>query len=71
MKSGILAADGGNQRVVLKLEKLLWKTFAGSVLVIISTVANVSTLTALGGRELGWVCLTTCTFDGMTANVLA
>lgn len=57
--------------MVLKLERLLWKTFIGSVLVTISTVGNVATLTGLGGRELGWVCLTTCTFDGTVVTMHA
>ncbi|KAJ4982669.1 hypothetical protein SVAN01_11842 [Stagonosporopsis vannaccii] len=61
--AGILPADRGNQHVVEKLEKLLWKTFLGSVLVMIPTIANLAAITAFNGRELGWVCLTTCTFD--------
>ncbi|KAH6622210.1 hypothetical protein C7974DRAFT_217982 [Boeremia exigua] len=62
-RTGVLVADRGNQHVVRKLEKLIWKTFIGSVLVAIPTVSNVAVLTAVGGRELGWVCLTICTFD--------
>lgn len=64
MKCGILAADEGNRRVVVKLERLLWKTFAGSMLVLMPTVGNLAGLAATGGRELGWICLTCCTVDG-------
>jgi hypothetical protein len=64
MRSGILAADGGNRQVVVKLERLLWKTFAGSLLVLVPTVSNLAGLAATGGRELGWICLTCCTVDG-------
>lgn len=62
--SVVLSADKGNQHVVEKLEKLLWKTFLGSVLVMVPTIANIVAITVLNGRELGWVCLTACNFDG-------
>lgn len=50
--------------MVEKLDKLLLKTLLGSVLVMIPTVANLGAITVLNGRELDWVCLATCTFDG-------
>ena len=65
--AGILSSNGGNPHVAERLEKLLWKTFIGSVLVMIPTVGNFAALSALNGRQLGWVCLTICTFDGAIA----
>lgn len=50
--------------MVEKLDKLLLKTLLGSVLVMIPTVANLGAITVLNGRELDWVCLATCTFNG-------
>lgn len=70
-KTSMFSANQGNQHAITKLEKLLWKTFTGSVLVMIPTVGNFVALTSLGGRELGWVCLTTCTFDGTFVRVSA
>ncbi|OAL50872.1 hypothetical protein IQ07DRAFT_643014 [Pyrenochaeta sp. DS3sAY3a] len=52
-----------NQDAAKKIEKLLWRTFIGSCLVLIPTAGNLASLTSLKGRELGWVCLTICTFD--------
>ncbi|KAH7357442.1 hypothetical protein BKA66DRAFT_574439 [Pyrenochaeta sp. MPI-SDFR-AT-0127] len=52
-----------NQVRAKKIERLLWRTFIGSCLVLIPTVGNMASLTSLKGRELGWVCLTICTFD--------
>lgn len=52
-----------NQDAAKKIEKLLWRTFIGSCLVLIPTAGNLASLTSLKGRELGWVCLTVCTFD--------
>lgn len=66
-KTGMLSANEGNQHAAKKLEKLLWKTFIGSVLVMMPTAGNFLALSALGGRELGWLCMTTCTLDGSSA----
>lgn len=54
-----------NQHFLKSIEKLLWKSFIGSVLVMLPTVGNLAALSVLRGRELGWLCLTLCTFDGM------
>lgn len=54
-----------NQAAAKKIEKLLWRTFIGSCLVLTPTAGNLASLTSLKGRELGWVCLTVCTFDSM------
>ncbi|KAF3042141.1 hypothetical protein E8E12_006643 [Didymella heteroderae] len=62
-RTSLIQANQGNQHMVKKIEKLLAKTFLGSVLVMLPTVGNMSALSALSGRELGWLCLTTCTFD--------
>lgn len=53
-----------NQQTVKRIERLLLRTFLGSTLVMIPTVGNFVALSVLGGRELGWLCLTVCTFDG-------
>lgn len=52
-----------NQAIVKKIERLLLRTFIGSVLVMLPTVGNMAALSALRGRELGWVCLVACSFD--------
>ncbi|KAF1850842.1 uncharacterized protein K460DRAFT_328129 [Cucurbitaria berberidis CBS 394.84] len=52
-----------NQQRARTIEKLLWRTFIGSCLVLIPTVGNMASLTSFKGRELGWVCLTICSVD--------
>ncbi|KAF2854361.1 hypothetical protein T440DRAFT_544678 [Plenodomus tracheiphilus IPT5] len=52
-----------NQRMVRQMEHLLVKTLVGSVLIMLPTLGNLISLCVLGGRELGWVCLTICTLD--------
>lgn len=46
------------------LERLAWKSFVASIAILLSTVANLSLLFHLKGRELGWLCYTICTVDG-------
>ena len=46
------------------IQRLLWKSLAGSVLVMMPTVGNLSALIPLHGEELGWICLLICTLDG-------
>lgn len=53
-----------NRNFLKSIERLLWKSFIGSVLVMLPTVGNLAALLPLRGRELGWLCLTICTFDG-------
>lgn len=53
-----------NVHFLASIEGLLWKSFIGSLLVMLPTVANLAALYSLHGRELGWLCLTICTFDG-------
>lgn len=67
-RTSLIQANQGNQQMVKKIEKLLLKTFLGSMLVMLPTVGNMAALTALGGRELGWLCLTTCSVDGLTIS---
>jgi hypothetical protein len=55
----------GNPHVARRIEKLMWRTFIGSVLVLIPTVANLVQLIILHGSEKGFLCLTICTLDGM------
>ncbi|KAF2630365.1 hypothetical protein BU25DRAFT_335195, partial [Macroventuria anomochaeta] len=62
-RTSLIQANHSNQLMVKKIEKLLLRTLIGSILVMIPTVGNMAALTAMEGRELGWVCLTTCTFD--------
>jgi hypothetical protein len=52
-----------NQSLVNAVEWLVWKTLAGTVLIVMPTIANLVTLTAMGGKELAWVCFTVCTAD--------
>ena len=66
-RTSVIQVNQSNQQMVKKIEKLLLRTFIGSILVMIPTVGNMAGLTAMKGRELGWVCLTTCTFDGSPA----
>jgi hypothetical protein len=56
-----------NQNFLKSIEALLWKSLIGSVLVMLPTVGNIAALYSLQGRELGWLCLTVCTFDGTGA----
>jgi hypothetical protein len=56
----------GNPRVAQRLERLLWRTFAGSCLVLIPTIGNLASITIFVGNEPGFVCLMLCTFDGMS-----
>ena len=52
-----------NQSFLKSIEALLWKSLIGSILVMLPTVGNLATLYSIRGRELGWLCLTICTFD--------
>ncbi|KAF2181640.1 hypothetical protein K469DRAFT_254506 [Zopfia rhizophila CBS 207.26] len=53
-----------NQNFLKAIKALLRKSIIGSVLVMLPTVGNLAALYSLKGRELGWLCLTICTFDG-------
>lgn len=67
-RTSLIQANQSNQQMVKKIEKLLLRTFIGSILVMIPTVGNMAALSALEGRELGWLCLTSCTFDGLSTS---
>lgn len=58
-----------NRNFLKSIERLLWKSTIGSVLVMLSTISNIAILCWMRGRELGWLCLTICTFDGMCLRV--
>lgn len=64
-RGGLVVHNLGNPQVARRIEKLLWRTFIGSCLVLFPTVANMIQLTILHGRERGFICLTLCTLDGM------
>jgi hypothetical protein len=64
LRNSLIQANQGNQQMVRKIEKLLLRTFVGSILVMIPTVGNMAAISALEGREVGWVCMITCSFDG-------
>lgn len=49
--------------VVPRVERLVWKTIGGTVLIILPTIANLVSLTALGGRTHAFVCYSVCTAD--------
>lgn len=53
----------GNAHVVKRVEKLLWRTFVGSCLVLPPTLGNMIQLSVFNGREVGFACLTICSFD--------
>ncbi|KAI9845884.1 MAG: hypothetical protein M1838_001514 [Thelocarpon superellum] len=46
------------------LERLAWKSFIACLAVLVPTVANLSILFYMSGREQGWLCFTACTIDG-------
>jgi hypothetical protein len=52
------------REIVKARENLVRKTLIGSILVVFPTIANLSLLYAVGGKEMGWLCLTLCTSDG-------
>jgi hypothetical protein len=54
-----------NPQVAKRLDDLLWRTFAGFCLVLVSTVANLTQLAVVTGKEWGYLCLILCTMDGM------
>jgi hypothetical protein len=58
-----------NPHVAKRIEKLLWRTFVGSCLVVIPTIGNMIQMALLEDREFGWLCLTVCTFDGTQVTV--
>ncbi|KAL5395583.1 hypothetical protein PMIN02_003922 [Paraphaeosphaeria minitans] len=58
-----------NHQSFKSIERLLWKSLTGSILVMLPTVGNLVVLIPLHGQELGWVCLTICAFD-VTWSVL-
>lgn len=62
--NSLIQANQSNQQMVREIEKLLLRTLVGSILVMIPTVGNMAALSALEGHELGWICMTTCSFDG-------
>lgn len=53
-----------NTLVAKQTECLLLKTVAGCVLVVLPTLANLVTMTFVGGVEPLWICFTACTLDG-------
>ncbi|TID19455.1 Helicase [Venturia nashicola] len=48
---------------VSKIERLVWKTIGGTILIVLPTIANLVSLTVVGGREHAWICYTVCTAD--------
>lgn len=57
-----------NHTLHKSIEVLLWKTLIGCVLVMLPTVGNLAALYIMKGRELGWLCLTICSCDGMYSS---
>lgn len=52
----------------VNIKALLWKCLIGSALVMLPTVGNMAQFYAMDSRELGWVCLTLCTFDSKSKS---
>ncbi|KAF5311544.1 hypothetical protein D9758_018767 [Tetrapyrgos nigripes] len=46
-----------------KLREVAKKTLYGATVSLICSAANISILSALGGNELGWVCMSSCVSD--------
>lgn len=46
------------------LRKVIRKTFWGCVFMLPTTIANLTILFAMKGRQQAWFCLTMCTLDG-------
>lgn len=46
------------------LKKVIRKTFWGCVFMLPATVANLTILFVMKGRQEAWMCLTFCTIDG-------
>lgn len=47
------------------VENLVWRSLVGAIVVLLPTIGNLVSLYHMKGRELGWLCLTLCTLDGM------
>lgn len=58
-------SNGLEKAVNSNIMTLLWKCLVGSMLVMLPTVGNMAQFYAMKSRELGWVCLSICTLDGM------
>ncbi|EON66011.1 hypothetical protein W97_05254 [Coniosporium apollinis CBS 100218] len=52
-----------NHENMRAVEKLVWKSLIGAVVVMIPTVINLTLLYHWQGREQGWLCFTICTLD--------
>jgi hypothetical protein len=57
-----------NAQVGDRVEKLLWRTFAGLCLVLPLTIGNLVHSVVLQGRDVGFVCMMLCICDGMYAQ---
>jgi hypothetical protein len=53
----------GNAKVAKRIEKLVWRSLIGSCLVLIPTAANMTQLTIVKGREMGFLCIIICNSD--------
>lgn len=68
-QKSFIHAHQGNRTMTKKIEKLLLRTIIGCGLIMIPTIANMATLSTLRGRELSWICLSSCGLDSPSANV--
>lgn len=66
------ATEGASLKSAMNknIKTLLWKCLVGSTLVMLPTVANMAQFYIMNSRELGWVCLTICTFDGKWQHIV-
>lgn len=63
--------QGTHETVVQRnIKTLLWKSLIGSLLIMIPTVANMIQFYIMNGKELGLICLTLCTMDGKSCEIL-
>jgi hypothetical protein len=57
-----------NENLVTAVERLVWKSLIGCIVVVLPTIVNLSLLYAFGGEEQGWLCFTICIVDGKSSN---
>lgn len=60
---GLWSFKNGSQTKQGRLRRVALRTFIGSVSTLLSTVANLTALLILRGREPGWICFAACNAD--------
>lgn len=71
MTTGTTARRGSLSTVdpnIRRLENLIVKSLVGTIITLASTIMNMGLFIAADGHEMGWVCLTVCTFDSKSTT---